>query len=372
MWVRRGPRLTFVDWPQLGLVEEGKGILDLGSLVLVNCLGRGRWGVAFGCVEGQMTAHRSFKRRVRARAAKTGESYTAALRHFRPTPVGEDMPEVNQKSLRIAVAQSTVREDPTDVDGLRASALEVRRFMKDAAEAGARLVHFTEGAICFPSKYVMSELGPDEVGPADWTKAEWAVLQEELEKIAVLSGKLGIWTVIPSVHQLPAPTRPYNSMYVVSDQGKVVSRYDERMLSTTKATWMYSTGEGPGTFEVDGWRFGLALGLDVLFPEIFTEYDRLDVDGVLVSYATTGVSRNAQVGVQARGTAANNTCWVSMAAPANPGAGLNSGVIDPRGDWVLECPADGTPGVAVIELETDDVTQFGRDFRRKTRARINA
>jgi hypothetical protein len=72
------------------------------------------------------------------------------------------MPETTQTILRIAVAQSTVREDPTDADGLRASAAEIRRLMKDAADAGARLVHFTEGAICFPSKFVMSELGPDQ------------------------------------------------------------------------------------------------------------------------------------------------------------------------------------------------------------------
>ena len=83
------------------------------------------------------------------------------------------MPEHTQTTLRIAVAQSTVREDPTHADGLRASAAEVRRFMKDAAKAGARLIHFTEGAICFPSKYVMSELGLDEIGPSDWAKAEW-------------------------------------------------------------------------------------------------------------------------------------------------------------------------------------------------------
>ena len=36
--------------------------------------------------------------------------------------------------------------------------------MRQAAAAGARLVHFTEGALCFPSKHVMSELGPDEIG----------------------------------------------------------------------------------------------------------------------------------------------------------------------------------------------------------------
>ncbi|WP_433014682.1 carbon-nitrogen hydrolase family protein [Kribbella sp. CA-294648] len=281
------------------------------------------------------------------------------------------MPENPQTSLRIAVAQSTVRQDPTDADGLRASAAEVRRLMQDAAEAGARLVHFTEGAICFPDKVVMSELGPDEIGASDWSKADWAVLNQELDRIAALSGQLGIWTVIPSIHQLPA-MRPYNSVYVVSDQGKIFTRYDERMLSTTKITWMYTAGEKPVTFDVDGWRFGLALGLDVLFPELFTEYDRLDVDAVLVSYATTGVTQNEHIGVQVRGTASMNTYWISLAAPANPGAGLESGVADPTGTWVAKGPEAGTPGIAVTDLEKADVSQLGRDFRRKTRARVNS
>ena len=281
------------------------------------------------------------------------------------------MPETTQTTLRIAVAQSTVREDPTDADGLRASAAEVRQFMKDAARAGARLIHFTEGAICFPSKYVMSELGPDEVGASDWTKAEWAVLQEELDRIAALSGELGIWTVIPSIHQLPAPTRPHNSMYVVSDQGKVVNRYDERMLSTTKITWMYTPGTEPVTFEVDGYRFGLALGLDVLFPEVFTEYDLLDVDAVLISYSTTFTGKET-VPAQARGAAVANTYWISLAVPANPMAGAESGVFNPSGELTVEGPADATPAIAITDLHRQDRTQIGRDFRRRTRARINA
>jgi predicted amidohydrolase len=282
------------------------------------------------------------------------------------------MPENPQTTLRIAVAQSTVRVDPTDADGLRATAAEIRGLMKEAAHHGARLVHFTEGALCFPDKILMSELGPDEIGPSDWSKAEWAVLQEELDTIAKLSGELGIWTVIPSVHQLPEPARPYSSMYVVSDQGRIVSRYDERMLSTTKITWMYTPGDKPVTFEVDGYRFGLALGLDVLFAELFTEYDRLDVDGVLVSYASTGIDNNEHVGVQARGHAVTNTYWISLAVPANPGAGLDAGVIDPTGKWTVQGSADSTPGVAVTDLHHAGVTQIGRDFRRRTRDRINS
>ena len=278
------------------------------------------------------------------------------------------MPE---NTLRFAVAQSTIRRDPTDPAALRDSGAEVRRLMRQAADAGARLVHFTEGAICFPSKHVMSEFGPDEVGPSDWSKADWKVLQSELDEITALSRELGIWTVIPSVHQLPEPTRPHNSMYVVSDQGKVVTRYDERTLSTTKITWMYTPGKEAVTFEVDGYRFGLALGLDVLFPELFTEYDRLGVDGVLVSYCSH-IPQNEHIAVQARGTAVNNTYWISLAAAANPDGGLESGVIDPRGNLVAEGPADHSPGIAVTDLHHAEVTTIGREFRSRTRERINS
>ncbi|HZX01706.1 carbon-nitrogen hydrolase family protein [Kribbella sp.] len=277
------------------------------------------------------------------------------------------MPEI----LRIATTQSTVHEDPTDAALLRQSGDEIRTLMREAAKAGARMVHFTEGAICFPSKRVMSSLGPDEIGPSDWTKADWTALQGELDRITALARELGIWTVIPSVHQVP-DARPHNSMYVVSDQGKVVARYDERMLSTTKVTWMYSAGREPVTFEVDGVRFGLALGLDVLFPELFTEYDRLGADGVLVSYASA-IGRNDNIAVQVRGAAANNTCWVSLAATANnPEGGLSSGVAGPRGQWLTQCAEDGTPSVAIAELHTDEITAVGRDFRSRTRERIGS
>ncbi|WP_116949468.1 carbon-nitrogen hydrolase family protein [Jiangella endophytica] len=315
-----------------------------------------------------MTAHRNLKRRVRARSAKTGESYTAALRHVRPVRGGDDDPP--GAALRIAVAQSTVRDDPTDVGGLRASAAEVRRLLRDAAAAGARLVHFTEGALCFPSKLVLSELGPDEVGPSDWSRAEWAVLQEELGRIAALSGELSVWTVIAAPHRRPGPDRPYNSLYVVSDQGTVAARYDERTLSNTKISYMYTPGSGPVTVDVDDYRFGLALGMDVHFPELFTEYERLDVDGVLVSYETGGVPGRETVATEARGYAAANSYWISLAVPADR-SGPHAGVIGPRGDWSAAGPADGSPAVVVTEVHRDDaLSPYARDWRRRTRSRV--
>lgn len=230
-----------------------------------------------------MTANRNLKRRVRTRAAKTGESYTTALRHFRPTPLGDEMSE--NRTVRLAVAQTTERNDPRNVDELRQGGREMRRLMREAHEAGARIVHFSEGTICWPHKLVMSVDGPDKLGPADWSRVEWDVLRAELAETAALAGKLKLWTVVGSVHQLTPPNRPYNSMYVISDKGTVETRYDERTLSYTKITYMYSPGSEPITFEVDGLRFGCALGMDVHFPELFIQYERLGVHCVLLSTA---------------------------------------------------------------------------------------
>jgi hypothetical protein len=110
------------------------------------------------------------------------------------------MPEpTTHHTLRVAAVQSTVRRDPTDADALRESGAEVRAFQRKAAEAGARLVHFAEGALCFPSKYVMSELGADEVGNSDWSKAQWQVLDEQLAGVAAVSAELGMDAHIPEI-----------------------------------------------------------------------------------------------------------------------------------------------------------------------------
>lgn len=57
-----------------------------------------------------MTENGNFKRRVRARAAKTGESYTAARMHVLPKLTNDALPEARR--LRLAVAQTTYADDP--------------------------------------------------------------------------------------------------------------------------------------------------------------------------------------------------------------------------------------------------------------------
>jgi predicted amidohydrolase len=313
-----------------------------------------------------MTAKRNFKARVRTRAAKTGESYTAALRHFRTTPPGETMPKTTP--LRLAVAQLTVHPDPGDTAALRAGGDQIRRLMRNAHAAGARLLHLPEGALTCPDKKLMSSTGPAAIGPADWDRADWTTLTEELRAITALAGELRLWTVLGSLHPLTPPRRPHLSLYVISDEGAIATRYDERMLSSTKVSHMYTPGSAPVTFTVDGVRFGCALGMEAAYPEVFLEYERLDVDCVLFSTHGPGTSaNNGPFALQSQALAAATSYWVSYAGTAQDAANAPSGVITPNGDWLTRCPPEPVTAIATADLDLT-TESYARPWRRAARS----
>src|SRR6185437_6405453 len=235
--------------------QGGKGTPDLGPPSWSVRLGPACWGcrgrdVDEGRVAAAMTANKNLKRRVRARAARTGESYAAALRHVRPQHQGTEMPETTP--LRLATAQVTISEDPRDQAKLRQSGQEVRALMRQAGQAGARVIHF---------------------------------------------------------------------------------------------------------------------------PEVFTEYERLDADVVL--FSTTGAGNDpgatAAFATEAQAHAAANSLWVSFAVAA--GQGPPAGIIAPDGRWAARCPDDGHPALAVAAIDNepesrDIAVTKARPWRRLARAGI--
>ncbi len=314
-----------------------------------------------------MTNNSNMKRRVRARSAKTGESYTTALKHFLPTTTHQPTPEL--RTVRLAVAQTIQRRDPSNVTELRECGLEMRRLMVHAKDAGARVVHFPEGATCFPHKRIISIDGPEKVGPSDWARVEWEVLKAELAATAELAQKLKLWTAFGSIHQLGSPHRPHNSLYILSDSGKLASRYDERMLSRTKISFMYSPGSAPVMFEVDGVRFGCALGMECHFPEIFSEYERMGVDCVLFSTTGGEPSDGPIFATESQGHAAANTYWLSFSVHAQHSSITPAGVITPRGAWTAQCPQDGRASLVVVDIDNSP-GNGARLWRRTARSGI--
>ena len=177
--------------------------------------------------------------------------------------------------------------------------------------------------------------------------------------------------VFGSVHRLTPPHRPHNSLYVISDRGELVTRYDERMLSNTKISFMYSPGKLPVTFDIDGIRFGCALGMESHYPEMFAEYERLEADCVL--FSTTGETPLAAPAFAAEvlGNAASNTYWVSYSAHAPQSVAAPSGIAAPNGQWVAACSADGTPDITVADIIIDRQNP-ARPWRRKARSDLHA
>lgn len=205
----------------------------------------------------------------------------------------------------------------------------------------------------FPTSASSPKSAPPRSALPTGSRYQWEVLREELEETRELAKKLKLWTVFGAPHRLTPPHRPHNSLYVISDRGELVTRYDERLLSHTKISFMYSPGKIPVTFEVDGLRFGCAAGMESHYPEIFIEYERLDVDCVLFSTSGETPSAAPPFAAEVLGLAASNTYWVSYASHAPQSVIAPPGIAAPNGQWAALCPADGTPGIAFADIATN-------------------
>ena len=236
--------------------------------------------------------------------------------------------------LRVAVGQSHVGLDH------HANGREVRRLMRQAADMGAHLVQFPEGAVSgYPS-------GEGKLRLAGWA-VDWAGLKAELEETAALAGELSIWVVAGANHRLGAPNRPHNSLYVIDNRGAVATRYDKRRLSNTEVNGWYSPGFEPVMFPLGGFSFGLSLCIEINFPELFLDYAGRGADVVLFS----SFSEDPMFGVMAQAYAAATNCWFGASVPAQCSRAMASGVIGPDGRWLARCPDDGSSGVVVADLD---------------------
>lgn len=254
-------------------------------------------------------------------------------------------------SIRIAVAQLEGNSDVPTAEVLAESASKVRSAMATAANAAARLVLFHEGALTYPHKRVMSH-DPSTVGASQWERADWAAIKRELETIRDLAAELRLWTVMHGVHRLTGPNRPHNSLYVISDTGELIDRYDKRLLSNTEVSFMYTPGTRAVTFDVDGYRFGCLLCIEVQFPELLIEYALDDVDCILFS---TSQSDDYPRLVEAH--ARLHSMWIATAMGAVEDATGVSGITAPDGRSLAQC-ASG-PSVVTADLDREDPALSG-------------
>ena len=199
--------------------------------------------------------------------------------------------------IRIAAVQTEVTTDPT-TNGQR-----VRRALRQAADGGARLAHLCEGSL--------SGYAGQAKAHFDGWRIDWAPVRDQLLATAQLAGELGMWVVVGGNHRLTGDRWPHNSMWIVSDRGELVDRYDKRLCSNTEINSFYTPGTVACTFQVDTFRFGCLLCIEVNFPELWTEQQDLGVDCVLFST----FSEDPVFDILARGHAAANGLWSASPYP---------------------------------------------------------
>jgi predicted amidohydrolase len=233
--------------------------------------------------------------------------------------------------FRIAIAQLPITGDA------HKNGDAVRLAMREAAKGKARLIQFPEGML---SGYAKNPI-------MDWAEVDWQVVRQELESVMALAAKLKIWVVLGSAHPLTPPNWPHNSLYVISDEGKLVTRYDKRIVSHTEVTRFYTPGYEPVVFEVDGFRFGCVICVEINFPKLFIEYGGLGIDCLLFSSYPV----DAIFDTKARAYAAIHNYWVSLATPTETALFIKSGLIGPDGEVLNQIEQDR--GVVFAELDRD-------------------
>jgi predicted amidohydrolase len=234
--------------------------------------------------------------------------------------------------IRIATAQSYITDDP------RANGKEIRQLMSEAASAKAELIHFPE---CSISGYAKASIKA-------WDEVDWVLLKTELELIAAFAKELKIWTVIGSNHRLTAPNRPHNSLYIISSDGDLVTRYDKQWCSQTELDDWYMPGKGNVSFNINDWRFGCSLCIEIQFPELFMAYAAQAIDCMLFS----SFSDSAMFRIQAQAYAAVHNYWFSFSVPTQRSNCAAAALIGPNGQIVNSC-IRGESSIVVCELNRD-------------------
>jgi len=112
---------------------------------------------------------------------------------------------------------------------------------------------------------------------------KWDILEEKTDSIVNLAKKLKIWVLLGSIHPLEGGKKPYNCLYAINPEGKIVDRYDKRFCTSGDLKY-FTAGDRFVNFDLNGVNCGLLICYDVRFPELYREYKRLDTEMIFQSF----------------------------------------------------------------------------------------
>lgn len=162
---------------------------------------------------------------------------------------------------------------------VRDNARHILKQISGAAKRGAKAVHFPEAAL---SGYA----GIDFESHAGF---DWELLRECAETILEQARACNVWVILGSAHRLSGRNKPHNSLYIISDRGRLVDRYDKLFCAGDRAGRQgdlahYTSGDHFSVFSIAGVRCGALICHDYRYPELYREYKRQGVQLMFHSY----------------------------------------------------------------------------------------
>lgn len=167
---------------------------------------------------------------------------------------------------------------PTSADIGRNLQYVLRQICR-AKELGADVVHFPEACL---SGYAGHDI-------AAYRGYNWRQLEKSTPQVLALAAELEVWVLLGSTHRLKSKNKPHDSVYIVSDRGELIDRYDKMFcagdrLGKTGDLVHYSPGNHFSVFSIKGMRCGVLLCHEYRYPELYREYKRRGVQLVFHSY----------------------------------------------------------------------------------------
>jgi predicted amidohydrolase len=239
--------------------------------------------------------------------------------------------------LKVATCQFAVGRS------VKRNSLAICESMAKAKKAKADIVHFSE---CVLSGYVGTDF-PNFEG------YNWDLLKEETEKIMALAAKLKLWIVLGSTHRRTEPNKPYNCLYLIGPDGKIVDRYDKRFCTPGDLRRL-TPGNRFVNFTINGVKCSLLICFDLRFPELYRALYKQGVNCIFQSFYNArqkGPSIHTHIMRQTmQCRAATNHVWASMTNSSGYYSPYPSCFIQPDGKIVRQLRAN-RPGLMVNTVD---------------------
>jgi len=247
----------------------------------------------------------------------------------------------SQEKLKVATCQFPVTGD------IASNASYIKKYIKEADENHADIVHFSEASL--------SGYPPGDI--PSFEHYDWEALKAETLEIISLAKEKRIWVVLGSVHFLDENEKPMNCLYIISDEGKIVGRYDKSMLTRGDANY-YTAGNHIEVVEVNGYKLGFLICYDSCYPEMYNIYRHSGVSIMFHSFYNAhhdGVTILDEV-IQAeiRVRASDNRMWVIANNSTGPYSSWPACIARPDGS--LESLERGVPGLLYRDFPDSEIS----------------